>query len=141
MIVLLALYACKKDERRIEGAVNNALSDDLNKYWHSKPFDSENKMPQWFTVDMQKDLEISGFIYANPDNALSADACPKRIRFDVSPDGATWTTALVVDKVPRITGRQKFPCQEPVTARYFRLTVETNWADCDWTYVAYISIY
>ena len=120
--------------------VKNVLDDEIGTVWHSDPFNAAtNGMPQWFTVDMNKTQRISGFIFANRQDDLSAS--PTRIRFEVSSDGLTWSTALIVDDIPNIFDMQTFPCDSPVMARYFKLIIETNYAGAPWSHVAHISIY
>ena len=112
------------------------LNDNLSVPWHTDPAD---QMPHWVIVDMKQELKITGFIYVNNH---STDAAPKRIRFETSMDGSSWTTATVVDDVPNILlDFQTFPCDSPVAARYFKLTIEANYADAPFTYMSYISIY
>jgi len=119
----------------------NILDDDLGTQWHTDPFDAAvNGMPQWVIVDMYKEQKISGFIFANRNEELSRS--PKRIKFEVSSDGETWSEALVVNDIPQIMSEiMEFPCT-PVTARYLKVNVEDVWEpDGAWTYISIISIF
>jgi len=111
-------------------------NDVANQVWHT----DLNGLPQWFSVDMHKTLKISGFIYHKRMNDPNAGDYPKRVVFEYSNDGATWQEALVVEELSTEPGFQNLPCS-PVTARYFKMTIETNWGGNPWTYVTYISIF
>jgi hypothetical protein len=97
-------------------------------------------MPQWVIVDMKKEQRISGFLFANRHEELSRS--PRRVKFEVSLDGVTWSEALVVNDIPQVMSEiMRFPCT-PVKAHYLKVIVEDVWEPGGvWTYIAFLSIF
>ena len=116
--------------------VTNTFDDNINSYWHS----DLTGLPQWYSIDMQKEFKVSGFTFVNRQDR-DQYANPKAIKIEVSLDGTSWSTALTMDEVPQIYELQVFPLDTPVKARYFKITVESNWSGNTWTYVAELAIY
>jgi hypothetical protein len=106
-------------------------------YWNSS---NAGPMPQWFSVNMQGFKRVSGFTWVNR-NELTSTAVPKHVKFETSMNGTDWTEALDVPEVSRSRVLQVFPLKETILAKFFRVTVVSNWANSAFTYIAEIDIY
>lgn len=113
--------------------VENIWDGDRNTYWHT----DLNGMPQWFAVDMNEYKLIEGFTWINRQDG--AEAVPKHIKFEVSKNGTDWTEVLDVLELPNSNVLQVFELSEKVIARYFRITILSNWAEAPYSYVAEVS--
>lgn len=118
----------KKDKWEIAG-VSDAevgkeaallIDNNINTAWHST---SAPGFPHWVTVDMGTPKLIDGFYYVNYQGTGKA---AKNIRFEISDDNATWTTALEA-LVEDVYLRQRLPIGHTVTGRYIRVTVQDSW--------------
>ncbi|MDR1337087.1 MAG: discoidin domain-containing protein [Tannerella sp.] len=115
----------------------NAFDGDRTSYWHS---DAAGSMPQWFAVNMQGFKRISGFTWVNRQDRDQA-AIPKHVKFETSMNGTNWTEALDVPELEQSRVRLVLPLERSVVAKFFRVTVLSNWADAPYTYVAEVDIF
>jgi hypothetical protein len=120
-----------------EHVVANVFDGDRSTYWQS---DASGSMPQFFAVDMQGYKRISGFTWVNrTDN--TQPAIPKHVKIETSMDGTEWTPALDIPELKSTRVLQVLALERSVVARFFRVTVESSWADASHTYVAEVDIY
>ncbi|MDR1155652.1 MAG: discoidin domain-containing protein [Bacteroidales bacterium] len=117
--------------------VRYVFDGNRNTYWHS---DASGPMPQWFAVDMQGFKRISGFTWNNRMEPEQL-AIPKHVKIETSMNGTEWTQALDVPELEQSRVMQVLRLERSVVARFFRVTVLSNWADAPYTYVAEIDIY
>ena len=124
--------------------VTSLLNDERGLPWHTHPSNEpEDQFPHWVIVDMKKNLKVTGFIYGSSTADSNADSYPKKMRFETSMDGLSWSIATVVDNI-ETTYRddlKTYPCDSPVTARYFKIVIESNWSGAPYTYIGTITIY
>lgn len=117
--------------------VSRAFDGNRGNYWQSG---TTGPMPQWFAVNMQGFKRVSGFTWINR-TELAAKAVPKHVKFETSMNGTDWIEALDIPEVSRSRVLQVFPLEETILAKFFRVTVLSNWADLPYTYVAEVDIY
>ncbi|MDR0575447.1 MAG: discoidin domain-containing protein [Tannerella sp.] len=111
--------------------VENVYDGLRNTYWHS----DLSGMPQWFAINMNGNNLIEGFSWINRQDQ-DQHALPKHVKFEVSMDGTNWTEVLDVPELPNSRGQQVLELSNKVVARYFKVTVLSNWADAPYSYVA-----
>ena len=115
----------------------NAFDGDRTTYWHS---DAAGSMPQWFAVDMQGFKRIGGFTWVNRTDPAQT-ALPKHVKIETSINGTEWTQVLDIPEVEQSRVMQVLPLGRSVVAKFFRVTVLSNWADAPYTYLAEVDIY
>ena len=115
----------------------NAFDNDRTTYWHS---DAAGLMPQWFAVDMQGFKRISGFTWINRIEP-EQPAIPKHVTFETSMNSTEWTQVLDIPELEPSRVMQVLSLGRDVVARFFRVTVLSNWADAPYTYVAEVDVY
>jgi hypothetical protein len=117
--------------------VKNVFDDDRSTYWHS---DAAGTMPQWFAVDMQGFKRIGGFTWINCTDPAQT-ALPRHVKIETSVNGTEWIPSLDIPELEQSRVMQVLAPERPVIARFFRVTVLSNWADEPYTYVAEVDIY
>ncbi|WP_298653386.1 discoidin domain-containing protein [uncultured Proteiniphilum sp.] len=113
--------------------VESIWDGDRNTYWHT----DLSGMPQWFAVNMNEYKLIEGFTWVNRQD--EAEAVPKHVKFETSMNGTDWTEVLDLPEIPKSNLMQIFELPEKVIARYFRVTILSNWANAPYSYVADVS--
>lgn len=113
--------------------VEKTWDGDRNSYWHT----DLSGMPQWYAVNLNEYKLIEGFTWVNRQDG--ADAVPKHVKFETSMNGIDWIEVLDVPEVPKSNLMQIFELPEKVIARYFKVTILTNWANAPYSYVAEVS--
>lgn len=113
--------------------VESTWDGDRNTYWHT----DLSGMPQWFAVNMNDYKLIEGFTWVNRQDG--AEAVPKHIKFETSMNGTDWTEVLDLPEIPKSNLMQVFELPEKVIARYFKVTILSNWANAPYSYVADVS--
>ncbi|MDR1102723.1 MAG: DUF1735 domain-containing protein [Tannerella sp.] len=117
--------------------VKNIFDSNRDTYWHS---DAAGSMPQWFAVNMQGFKRISGFTWVNRTDP-NQPAIPKHVTIETSMNGTDWTPALDIPELEQSRMMQVLELEHTVVAKYFRVTVLSNWAEAPYTYIAEIDIY
>lgn len=112
--------------------VESVWDGERNSYWHT----DLSGMPQWFAVNMNGYKLIEGFTWVNRQDG---PAVPKHVLFETSMDGKEWTEVLDVPELPNSTLLQVLELPEKVIARYFKVTIQSNWANAPYTYVSEVS--
>ena len=107
-----------------------AWDGDRKTYWHT----AHTGMPQWYTVDMKEYKLIDGFSWVNRQDGY--DSFPKHIMIETSVDGLNWTTAYENEALDATNFRQILELEERVIARFFKVTILSNWMAADFTFVA-----
>lgn len=97
---------------------NMAIDNNTSTLWQSSASAPQPAAQHWITVDMGASKVIDGFSLLNP---YTNDKSAKRVRIDVSPDNATWTTALEASLNVSYL-RQVLPLSKSLNARYFKIT-------------------
>jgi hypothetical protein len=115
--------------------VDKALDGNINTYWHT----DLTGLPQWFSIDMHGNKQISGFTLTIRQD--DADSHPKSVLFEVSKNNVKWKTALLVPELPKILTTQTLSLEQPVVARYFKVTVLSVWSTNPYTYIAELSAF
>jgi hypothetical protein len=115
--------------------VESTWDGDKNTYWHT----DLSGLPQWFAVDMNGYKLIEGFTWVNRQDETTA--VPKHVKFETSMNGTDWTEVLDLPEIPKSILMQVFELPEKVIARYFKVTILSNWADAPYSYVADVSIW
>lgn len=112
-----------------------AIDGALNSFWHTKWSGGEPSPPHWLTVDMGETKEVHGFVlYGRQSNN---DGKPKDVVFEVSADGENWVEVKNVT-LQNVNDKQRFFVDAFVEGRYFRMTVNTTFADKASTHLAEI---
>lgn len=113
--------------------VEKIWDGDRNTYWHT----DLSGMPQWFAVNMNEYKLIEGFTWVNRQDG--ADAVPKHVKFETSMNGTDWTEVLDLPEIPKSNLIQIIQLPKKVIARYFKVTILSNWANAPYSYVAEVS--
>ncbi len=116
--------------------VENTWDGIRSTYWHS----ALDGMPQWLAVKMNAYKLVEGFSWINrqdPDQY----ALPKHVKFETSMDGTNWTEVFDIPELPNSRTLQILELPEKVIAKYFKVTILSNWADAPYTYLADVSIW
>ncbi len=114
--------------------VEKAWDLDRKTMWHS----ALNGMPQWFAVNMNDYKFIDGFTWVNRQD-VNQHALPKHVIFETSMDGENWNQVLEIEALPNNRVLQVLELPERVVAKYFKVTMLSNWANAPYTYVAEVS--
>jgi hypothetical protein len=113
--------------------VQNIWDGDHNTCWRTDP---NGEMPQWFAVNMNGYKLIEGFTWVNRQDG---NAVPKHVKFETSMNGTDWTVALDLPEMPNLTTSQAFELPEKLIARYFKITILSNWDNAPYSSVAEVS--
>ena len=98
-----------------EHAASMIIDNDANTSWNS----GTAAVTPWLTIDMESPKYIDGFYYLNhPGDGSGA----KQLKFEISTDNTSWTTALQAD-VSESYFRQQLALPQTVIARYIRISV------------------
>ncbi len=112
--------------------VEKTWDGNRNSYWHT----DLSGLPQWFSVNMNGYKLVEGFTWINRQDG---DALPKHVVFEISMDGKNWTEVLEIPELPNSKTMQVLELPEKVIARYFKVTIKSNWTNAPYTYVAEVS--
>jgi hypothetical protein len=117
--------------------VSNTFDGDRSTFWKSG---ATGSMPQWFAVNMQGFKRISGFTWVNCVDPTQP-AVPKHVKFETSMNGREWSEALDILELDPSRAMQVLKLDRTIAAKFFRVTVVSNWADAPYTYVAEVDIF
>ena len=92
------------------------IDNDAFPSWRSQ---AGSASPHWVVVDMGNPNLVDGFYYVN--HAGNGNGA-KDLRFEISDDNTNWTPVLQTE-VGESYFRQRLPLTQPVTTRYFKVTV------------------
>lgn len=118
------ILAVSSEETRAENAAaKNAIDDDPATVWHTQWQAQQPRPPHSMSVDMGKELDLSGFTYLPRQRGPWVSA----YRFETSLDGKQWKSVsenefgnIVNNPVQQVV---RFA---PVKARYFRFTAKSE---------------
>jgi uncharacterized protein YjdB len=110
--------------------------DELN-HWHTTP---GSGVPVDITVDMKGNKSIEGFyLIHRPEPEQPAN--PKAITIDVSMDAETWVPVYQTDNLSQEKTAILLELDQPVVARYFKVTITATNSGDTYTYLAEIGAY
>ena len=117
-----------------------AIDGDAGTYWHTR-WAADLKLPHAITVDMGRMHRIAGFVYLPRQDGM-LNGTVENYRFEVSEDGANWSTAVERGTFSNV--RNNPDLQEvrfaPMKARFFRFTaLDEVWRN-GWTSAAELSV-
>ncbi|RYY61481.1 MAG: DUF5013 domain-containing protein [Chitinophagaceae bacterium] len=117
------------------GAASNIIDNAMSTAWQSQ---AAAVFPHWVTIDLGNPKFIDGFDYVPfQGNGKS----PKNLKFELSEDNSTWTTALET-QVQDSYLKQRLSIGSTKTGRYVRVTVVDSWeTGVTSTQVAELDIY
>lgn len=112
----------------------NALDNNPSTVWH---MDKTHGYPHTMTVDMNVANLITGFTYIQ---RTPLDGPVKMVEIQVSSDGAIWKS-MGAYTFESIGTKQFLELVEPVTARYFKLIVKSDYKNGTFTALAELGVY
>jgi hypothetical protein len=121
------------------GHVPNSIDDDVTTFWHSDVTTVQAPMPHWIIVDMQSEKKIDGFYFVQTQE-MGETGLAKGFRFEISSDNSSWTNVRE-GEFTTSRARQEFAFAQPVTARYFRITILSGYANAWYSQFAEIDLY
>ena len=114
--------------------VPNIYDGNRNSYWHS----ALDGMPQWVAINMNEYKLVEGFTWINRQDQ-GQYALPKHVKFETSMNGTDWTEVLDIPELPNTRILQILELPQKVIAKYFKVTILSNWANAPYTYFADVS--
>ncbi len=120
------------DNRGVGEAV---FDDNLGSFWHTQWAGSFGEPPHWIAIDMGEEQELHGIALSGRQSDTPEK--PKNVTISVSTDGETWTDIANVD-LEETNDEQRFFVSTFLNARYFKMTVHTNFGDAEYTHLAEI---
>jgi hypothetical protein len=115
------------------------IDDNIATFWHSQIVGAQPPMPHWITVDMRSEKKFDGFYFVQMQE-VSETGLAKGFRFEISSDNDTWENVLE-GEFTTSRARQEFAFGRQVTARYFKITILSGYADAWWSQFAEIDLY
>ena len=98
---------------------DNAVDGDLNTFWHTD-WDSGNALPAQLDIDCQAEVTLRGFDYTPRQDMDRGRIANYSV--EVSADGKTWQSCVKAASFPNTAKTQSMIFDQPVKARYLRLT-------------------
>lgn len=130
------------DSQDEDGQAQKAIDDNPKTLWHTRFRDGTDPMPHHISIDLGQVMSVRGFSYTprqdHWDNGIITKA-----RFEVSEDAKNWTVAVDevdFDNIVNSRQQQVVRLEEPVAARYFRMTALRTVHDNDVATAADVSV-
>ncbi len=121
-----------------QAGVHHLLDDDPKTYWHTFHTDkAKSAPPHEVILDMGREREIEAFTFL-PREGGSTEGIPDRYRFELSPDGASWTPAAEGNfaDAGEIAGMLRIPLKHSMPGRYLRFIAQHALEDINYVVVA-----
>lgn len=114
---------------------SNIIDDDAATFWQSENGSAQN----WIVVDMQSEKIYDGFHFVQaPDPGDVGFA--NGFQFETSNDNVSWKTVLE-GKFKANGYKQTIRFNEPVTSRYFKISILNNYGDAPGAQMAEIDLF
>ena len=132
-----------EEEPQYEGGSNGpaicVLDGNYATYWQTGWSSGDIQPPHSIAIDMGINCEMCGIQYISRDHSLD---WPKKMLVEVSVDGEEWMETAIYDNLPQgrnVEFRSLF--DEPVEARYFRLTIVEMYGGRPYTALAEVNAF
>ncbi len=116
------------DDRRNNGFGRHAIDGNPKTYWHTQWNGGQPSPPHHLTVDMHGTHTINGLSFLNRIARGPDGGNPENITIEFSTDASTWTEREHY-KLSNTDPAQQLVLTTPVSARYFKVTIETTFAN------------
>lgn len=125
-------------EEPAEGATNGGLGihtidGKTATFWHTKWNGGYATPPHWISVDMGETKVIHGLVMTGRQSTNNGK--PNVIKLEMSSDNITWTNAGTFT-LQNVNAAQRFFVTSFPEGRYFKITVQSNFGNVQYTHLA-----
>lgn len=111
----------------------HAIDGNTATFWHTKWNGGYATPPHWMTVDMGETKVIHGLVMTGRQSTNNGK--PNVIKLEVSSDNTTWTNAGTFT-LQNVNAPQRFFVTSFPEGRYFKMTVQSNFGNVQYTHLA-----